>query len=143
MKLQRAGEDYLEAMLFMKEKHGYIRSVDIADYLGVTKPSVTYSTKRLRENGYITMDKEGLITLTETGMAVAMKMGQRHKTLMGFLVSLGVDPEVAEADACKIEHDVSEETFRAICRLAVRDDLLDQLTELDVEEEEPAVPEDA
>lgn len=143
MKLQRAGEDYLEAMLFMKEKHGYIRSVDIADYLGVTKPSVTYSTKRLRENGYITMDKEGLITLTETGMAVAMKMGQRHKTLMGFLVSLGVDPEVAEADACKIEHDVSEETFRAICRLAVRDDLLDQLTELDVEEEEPAVPQDA
>ena len=140
MKLQRAGEDYLEAMLFMKEKHGYIRSVDIADYLGVTKPSVTYSTKRLRENGYITMDKEGLITLTETGMAVAMKMGQRHKTLMGFLVSLGVDPEVAEADACKIEHDVSEETFRAICRLAVRDDLLDQLTELDVEE---AAPQDA
>ncbi len=141
MKLQRAGEDYLEAMLFMKEKHGYIRSVDIADYLGVTKPSVTYSTKRLRENGYITMDKEGLITLTETGMAVAMKMGQRHKTLMGFLVSLGVDPEVAEADACKIEHDVSEETFRAICRLAVRDDLLDQLTELDVEE--TAAPQDA
>lgn len=141
MKLQRAGEDYLEAMLFMKEKHGYIRSVDIADYLGVTKPSVTYSTKRLRENGYITMDKEGLITLTETGMAVAMKMGQRHKTLMGFLVSLGVDPEVAEADACKIEHDVSEETFRAICRLAVRDDLLDQLTEPDAEE--AAAPQDA
>lgn len=142
MKLQRAGEDYLEAMLFMKEKHGYIRSVDIADYLGVTKPSVTYSTKRLRENGYITMDKEGLITLTETGMAVAMKMGQRHKTLTAFLVSLGVDPEVAEADACKIEHDVSEETFRAICRLAVRSDLLDQLTELDMEEG-PAAPQDA
>lgn len=142
MKLQRAGEDYLEAMLFMKEKHGYIRSVDIADYLGVTKPSVTYSTKRLRENGYITMDKEGLITLTETGMAVAMRMGQRHKTLTAFLVSLGVDPEVAEADACKIEHDVSEETFRAICRLAVRSDLLDQLTELDMEEG-PAAPQDA
>lgn len=141
MKLQRAGEDYLEAMLFMKEKHGYIRSVDIADYLGVTKPSVTYSTKRLRENGYIMMDKEGLITLTETGMAVAMKMGQRHKTLMGFLVSLGVDPEVAEADACKIEHDVSEETFRAICRLAVRSDLLDQLAEPDAEE--AAAPQDA
>ena len=142
MKLQRAGEDYLEAMLFMKEKHGYIRSVDIADYLGVTKPSVTYSTKRLRENGYITMDKEGLITLTETGMAVAMRMGQRHKTLTAYLVSLGVDPEVAEADACKIEHDVSEETFRSICRLSVRSDLLDQLTELDMEEG-PAAPQDA
>ena len=138
MKLQRAGEDYLEAMLFMKERHGYIRSVDIADYLGVTKPSVTYSTKRLRENGYITMDKEGLITLTETGMTVATKLGQRHKTLMGFLVSLGVDPEVAEADACKIEHDVSEETFRAICRLAVRDDLLGQLSGLDVEAAAPS-----
>ena len=133
MKLQRAGEDYLEAMLFMKEKHGYIRSVDIADYLGVTKPSVTYSTKRLRENGYITMDKEGLITLTETGLAVATKMGQRHKTLMSFLVGLGVDPEIAEADAYKIEHDVSEETFRAICRLAVREDLLDLPPELKVE----------
>ena len=142
MKLQRAGEDYLEAMLFMKEKHGYIRSVDIADYLGVTKPSVTYSTKRLRENGYITMDKEGLITLTETGMAVAMKMGQRHKTLMGFLVSLGVDPEVAEADACKIEHDVSEETFRAICRHAAQGDLLGPLPELPAEEAPPA-PQDA
>ena len=71
-----------------------------------------------------------------------MRMGQRHKTLTAFLVSLGVDPEVAEADACKIEHDVSEETFRAICRLAVRSDLLDQLTELDMEEG-PAAPQDA
>ncbi len=137
MKLQRAGEDYLEAMLFMKEKHGYIRSVDIADYLGVTKPSVTYSTKRLRENGYITMDKEGLITLTETGMAVATKMGQRHKTLMGFLVALGVDPEVAEADACKIEHDVSEETFRAICRHAAQGDLPGPPPELPTEDAPP------
>ena len=68
MKIQKAAEDYLEAMLMLKEKNGYIRSIDIAQLLGVTKPSVTYSTKRLRENGYITMDNDGLITLTATGM---------------------------------------------------------------------------
>ena len=67
MKILRASEDYLEAMLIMKQKHGYIRSIDVAEYLGVTKPSVTYTTKRLRENGYITMDADGLITLTDSG----------------------------------------------------------------------------
>ena len=68
MKILRAAEDYLEAMLMMQKRHGYIRSIDIAEFLGVTKPSVTYTTKRLKENGYITMDKDGLITLSETGM---------------------------------------------------------------------------
>lgn len=68
MKIQKASEDYLESMLMMKEQHGYIRSVDVADHLGVTKPSVTYATKRLRENGYIEMDRDGLITLTDRGM---------------------------------------------------------------------------
>lgn len=81
MQILRASEDYLETMLMMKEKHGYIRSIDIAEYLGVTKPSVSYATKRLRESGYITMDKEGLITLTDTGMAIAASMLDRHKTL--------------------------------------------------------------
>ena len=68
MKILRAAEDYLEAMLMMQKRHGYIRSIDIAEFLGVTKPSVTYTTKRLKENGYITMDKDGLITLSESGM---------------------------------------------------------------------------
>ena len=81
MQILRASEDYLETMMMMKEKHGYIRSIDIAEYLGVTKPSVSYATKRLRESGYITMDKEGLITLTESGMAIAASMLDRHKTL--------------------------------------------------------------
>jgi DtxR family Mn-dependent transcriptional regulator len=107
MQILRASEDYLETMLMMKEKHGYIRSIDIAEYLGVTKPSVSYATKRLRESGYITMDKEGLITLTDTGMAIAASMLDRHKTLTQFLIHLGVDPETAEADACKMEHDIS------------------------------------
>ena len=120
MQILRASEDYLETMLMMQKKHGYIRSIDIAEFLGVTKPSVTYTTKRLKENGYITMDKEGLITLTDTGMAIAASMLDRHKTLTQFLIHLGVDPETAEADACKMEHDLSEQSYRAICAHADR-----------------------
>ena len=89
MQILRASEDYLEAMLMMQQEHGYIRSIDIADKLGVTKPSVTYATKRLRENGYITMDKDGLITLTERGMSIAASMLDRHHTLTRFLMALG------------------------------------------------------
>ena len=108
MKILRASEDYLEAMLMMQEKHGYIRSIDIAEYLGVTKPSVSYTTKRLKENGYITMDKDGLITLTESGLAIANKMLDRHHTLTRFLMALGIDEKTAEQDACKMEHDISQ-----------------------------------
>mgnify|MGYP000352941954 CR=1 FL=1 len=114
MKILRASEDYLEAMLMMQEKHGYIRSIDIAEYLGVTKPSVSYTTKRLKENGYITMDKDGLITLTESGLAIANKMLDRHHTLTRFLMALGIDEKTAEQDACKMEHDISDESFSAI-----------------------------
>lgn len=115
MKILRASEDYLEAMLMMQEKHGYIRSVDVAEYLGVTKPSVTYTTKRLRESGYITMDNTGRITLTESGMTIANKMLDRHHTLTRFLVALGVEEKTAEQDACKLEHDLSQQTYDAIC----------------------------
>ena len=119
MKIQKASEDYLESMLMMKEAHGYIRSVDVAEHLGVTKPSVTYATKRLRENGYIEMDRDGLITLTDRGMAIAAKMLDRHHTLTKFLVTLGVDEKTAEEDACKMEHDISEQTYAALCRHAI------------------------
>ena len=115
MEILRASEDYLESMLMMKLKHGYIRSIDVVEHLGVTKPSVTYATRRLKESGHITMDKDGLITLTETGMAVAAKMLDRHKTLTSFLIALGVDARTAEEDACKIEHDISQQTYDAIC----------------------------
>ena len=118
MKIRKSSEDYLEAMLVMRERHGYIRSVDIAAELNVTKPSVSYATKRLRENGYITMDKDGLITLTESGMTIARKMFQRHQILTEVFIKMGVDPETAAEDACKIEHDLSQATFDAICRLA-------------------------
>lgn len=121
MEILRASEDYLEAMLMMKEKHGYVRSIDVAEFLGVTKPSVSYATKRLRESGHITMDKDGLITLTDTGMAVASSMLDRHKTLTAFLIDIGVDKETAEADACKIEHDISQQTYDAMCAHAQRE----------------------
>jgi len=115
VKILKASEDYLEAMLMMKERHGYIRSVDIAEELGVTKPSVTYATTRLRENGYIAMDKDKLITLTDSGMEIAARIYTRHKLLTEFFIRLGVDEETAREDACKVEHDISEKTFDAIC----------------------------
>jgi len=118
MKIHESAEDYLEAMLMMQEKNGFIRSVDIAKKLGVTKPSVSYAVKQLRENGYISMDKEGHITLRKSGMEIASRIYKRHVLLTKYLEHIGVDPKVAEADACKMEHDMSEETFEAICRQA-------------------------
>ena len=118
MKIMRATEDYLEAMLMMRNKHGYIRSIDVAEYLGVTKPSVTYTTKRLKGSGHLTMEGEGLITLTESGMEIASKMLDRHRTLTDFLVSIGVDEITAETDACKMEHVISDASMEAIKRHA-------------------------
>ncbi len=97
-----------------KKRHGYVRSVDIAAELGVTKPSVSYATKRLRENGYITMDTDGLITLTSAGMDIAKRIYERHNVLTDFFIALGVDDETADEDACKVEHEISEATFAAI-----------------------------
>jgi len=111
----KSAEDYLESMIVLKEKNGYIRSVDIAEHLGVTKPSVSNAMKRLREENYIEMNRSGFITLTEKGMEIADKIYTRHKKLTDFFTALGVDPQVAEDDACKIEHDISDETFDAIC----------------------------
>ena len=116
MQILKSSQDYLETMLMLKLQHGYIRSIDIANELGVTKPSVSYATKRLRENGYITMEKDGLITITEKGMEIAKSMYERHQTLTLFLIHLGVTPQTAQEDACKIEHDISEETFEALRR---------------------------
>ena len=124
MQILRASEEYLEAMLMLRTSRGYVRSLDVAEKLGVTKPSVTYATKRLREAGYISMDKDGLITLSDSGMAIAEKMLERHTTLTKFLVALGVDPETAAADACKMEHDISQRSFDAICAHAKARDLV-------------------
>ena len=115
-KSEKTAEDYLEAMLMMKERHGYIRSIDVAEQLGVTKPSVSYATKQLRENGYITMDHANFIVLTDAGMDIAQRIYNRHKVLTDFFIRLGVSEENAREDACKVEHDLSEETFGALCR---------------------------
>ena len=116
MNIHESGEDYLETILMLCEEHGSARSVDIAAQLGVTKPSVSFAMKKLRENGYIHMGDDSRITLTEQGNAIARRMLERHRLLAGFLVRLGVSEEVARADACKIEHDLSDETFTAIQR---------------------------
>ena len=113
---EKTTEDYLEAMLIIKNKNGEVRSVDVARQLGITKPSVTYTTKRLREKGYITMDKDNYITITESGLKIAEKTYARHKTLTQLFVRLGVPEDIAAEDACKIEHDISPETFDALCR---------------------------
>ncbi len=116
MKIQKSSEDYLEMILMLRENRGYARSIDIAAELGVTKPSVSYATKRLRENGYIMMDPDGLISLTDSGYEIARHMYDRHRMLTAFLTSLGVPEETAREDACKMEHDISEESFTAICK---------------------------
>ena len=118
MNIHKSSEDYLEAMLMLKEERGYIRSVDVAEKLGVTKPSVSYATKRLRENGYIATDPAGMIILLSPGLEIAERMYERHKLLTELFIGLGVSPEIAREDACKIEHDLSEETFNAIRRHA-------------------------
>lgn len=115
--LGESAEDYLEAMLVLKEQNGYIRSVDIAEHLGVTKPSVSNAIKRLREKGYIEMNSSNFITLTDTGLAIAKKVYTRHKTLTDLFVSLGVDEKTAAADACRVEHVISESTFKALKKL--------------------------
>ena len=120
MKIMRASEDYLETMLMLRNSLGYVRSVDVAEHLGVTKPSVTYATKRLRENGYIEMDKDGLITLNDSGLQIASSMLDRHHMLTRFLVTLGVDRKTAEEDACRMEHDISQQTYEAICAHAAK-----------------------
>ena len=114
MTIRESAEDYLETMLMMREQHGYIRSVDVAEHLGVTKPSVSYAVKRLRENGYITMDKDGLITLSATGMEIAQRIYERHTVLSTMFMNLGVDEETATEDACRVEHYISDKTFNAI-----------------------------
>lgn len=116
MHIHESAEDYLEAILRLRESKGSVRSVDISLLLGVTKPSVSFAMKRLRENEYIHMDQENLITLTEKGEEIAMRIYDRHKTISTFLMKLGVEESIAREDACKLEHDISEESFAALRR---------------------------
>ena len=114
MNIHESAEDYLETILILCEEHGSARSVDIDSHLGVTKPSVSFAMKRLRENGYIHMGDDSRITLTETGDAIARRILERHRLLTDFLMRLGISEATAKLDACKLEHDLSDETFTAI-----------------------------
>lgn len=114
MNIHESAEDYLEAILILRERQGAVRSIDVVHQLGLTKPSVSVAMKRFRENGYIDMDADGFITLLPPGEEIAQRIYSRHKLLTRFLMALGVSEEVATADACKMEHDLSDETFEKI-----------------------------
>ena len=114
MNLQESGEMYLESILVLSKKKDRVRSIDVVEYMGFSKPSVSRAIGLLRGGGYVNMDADGYLTLTEEGLEVASKIYERHSLLSSFLVSLGVSEETADADACKLEHHVSDESFAAI-----------------------------
>ncbi len=118
MSIHESGEDYLESILKLEEQGKQVRSIDVVSDLGYSKPSVSVAMKKLRESGYVQMDEAGIITLTPAGREVAMRTWERHRTLTEFFVRLGVDPKVAEQDACKVEHDLSDETFEKLLKHA-------------------------
>lgn len=115
MHLQESGEMYLET-IYVLSKNDVVRSLDVAEYMGFSKPSVSRAVGLLKQGGYLIMDRDGSLTLTEDGLGVAKKIYERHTLLSDFLVRLGVDEKTAAEDACKIEHDISDESFAAIKR---------------------------
>lgn len=118
MRLQESGEMYLETILILSNQRSYVRSIDVSEYMGYSKPSISRAVALLKSGGYLTVDENGFLFLTDTGRAVAEKIYERHNVLADLLTRLGVDPEVAAADACKMEHVISDESFAAIKRHA-------------------------
>ena len=116
MHLQESGEMYLETIYILTKKNHDVRSLDVAEYMNFSKPSVSRAVGLLKQGGYITVDQEGYLHLTAMGEEIAAKMYERHMLLTEFLMRLGVDRETASADACKIEHDISDKSFEAIKR---------------------------
>jgi DtxR family Mn-dependent transcriptional regulator len=114
MRIHKSAEDYLEAILMLKERTGQVHSIDIVNQMGYTKPSISIAMKHLRESGCIRMDEAGCITLTDAGRDIAERIYARHRLLTEFLLRLGVSEKTAAADACKIEHDLSDETFEKL-----------------------------
>ena len=114
MKLHASGEDYLETILVLQKKLGMVRSVDVARHIGVSKPSVCVAVTTLKNGGFLTMDENHLLHLTDIGREVAERIYERHCFFTKRLVAAGVTPEVAEADACRIEHVISEESFQKL-----------------------------
>ncbi len=120
MHLQESGEMYLETILILSQRQRYVRSVDVADYMHFSKPSVSRAVSLLKQGEYLTVNSDGFLILTEAGREIAEKIYERHQVLTQLLISIGVSEEVAEDDACKVEHDISDETFLALKRY-VRD----------------------
>ena len=116
MQLQESGEMYLETIYILTERSDNVRSIDVCEHMGFSKPSVSRAVGLLKAGGYINVDKDGYLSLTEIGREVAIKMFDRHRLLTDFLISLGVDKDVAATDACKIEHHISDESFEALKR---------------------------
>ncbi|MBQ7340679.1 MAG: metal-dependent transcriptional regulator [Oscillospiraceae bacterium] len=114
MNIHESGEMYLESIHVLQQQRGKVRSIDISEYMGYSKPSVSRAVGVLKSREFITVDKDGFITLTEKGLSVAQKIYERHTVLTRLLVSLGVDPEVAAEDACKLEHAISDQSFEAL-----------------------------
>lgn len=122
MPLHESAEMYIETIYRLSQESNFVRSIDVAENMGYSKPSVSRAVSLLRQGGYLLMDRDGLLTLTDTGRAVAKKIFERHTVLSGLLISLGVSEEVAVQDACKIEHVISDESFAAIKRYLERTD---------------------
>ena len=115
MVIHKSAEDYLESILVLQERRGMVRSIDIVNELGYSKPSVSIAMKKLRESGYITMAADGVITLNESGLEIAKRVYSRHRAVTKLFTLLGVSQEQAAEDACKVEHDLSDETYACIC----------------------------
>ena len=118
MHMHESGEMYLETLLILSKESPKVRAVDVGEYMGFSKPSVSRAVGLLKNGGYIKSDTDGYLSLTETGTEIANRMYERHKLLTEFFIQLGVDKETAAEDACRVEHDISNETFDAICRHA-------------------------
>ena len=118
MSVHESGEMYLEAILVLTRKSGFVRAIDVSEYLGYSKPSVSRAMGLLRQGEYIVVEADGAITLTETGRQIAEKIYERHTLLTELLVKMGVSQETAAADACRLEHAISDESFQAIKRFA-------------------------
>ena len=116
MHLQESGQMYLETIYILMQERKNVRSIDVCGYMGYSKPSVSRAVGLLRSGGFLSVDEEGFLSLTDAGLEVAEKMYERHQILSGLLIRLGVDPEVAAEDACKTEHVISDESFEAIKR---------------------------
>ena len=114
MGIHKSGEDYLETILKLRERNGTVRSVDVADALHFSKPSVSVAMKKLRESGYVTVDEAGLLFLTPEGESVARRIYRRHEVITTMLTAVGVEPEQAAEEACQIEHVISDETLEKI-----------------------------